>query len=140
MFVCVRVYAHITLLVTALVYSSSITPLVVERSSPSRLSRRFLRPSSSVFSFALVWDGISPMVGLVVAVSLPLVSLWANLLGGLFPLLAVWMGYNPAVTSAPLMTTVVDSSGLVIYFLTARAIMPKFASAAAAGAGDGTIS
>lgn len=50
------------------------------------------------------------MVGLVVAVSLPLVSLWANLLGGLFPLLAVWMGYNPAVTSAPLMTTVVDSS------------------------------
>lgn len=50
----------------------------------------------------------------MVAVSLPLVSLWANLLGGLFPLLAVWMGYNPAVTSAPLMTTVVDSSvGLV---------------------------
>lgn len=40
-----------------------------------------------MFSFSLVWDGISPMVGLVVAVSLPLVSLWANLLGGLFPLL-----------------------------------------------------
>jgi len=87
-----------------------------------------------VFSFALVWDGISPMVGLVVAVSLPLVSLWANLLGGLFPLLAVWMGYNPAVTSAPLMTTVVDSSGLVIYFLTARALMPKFAEVAGEGA------
>ena len=44
--------------------------------------------------------------------------------------------YKPAVTSAPLMTTVVDSSGLVIYFLTARAIMPRFA-ATAGGAGDG---
>lgn len=46
-----------------------------------------MSPYLSVFSFALVWDGISPMVGLVVAISLPLVSLWANLLGGLFPLL-----------------------------------------------------
>lgn len=39
------------------------------------------------------------------AISLPIVSLWANLLGGLFPLLSAKYGYNPAVTSAPLMTT-----------------------------------
>ena len=48
------------------------------------------------------------------------------------------VAYKPAVTSAPLMTTVVDSSGLVIYFLTARAIMPRFA-ATAGGAGDGGL-
>lgn len=54
---------------------------------------------------------------------------WCGECKRLYPA-AVWMGYNPAVTSAPLMTTVVDSSGLVIYFLTARAIMPTFAEAA----------
>ena len=76
-----------------------------------------------IFCMSIVWEGFSPQVGLTVAVSLPVVSLWANMLGGLFPLAAVWFGYNPAVTSAPLMTTVVDSSGLVIYFLIAKWIL-----------------
>ena len=35
------------------------------------------------------------------------------------------LGFNPAVTSAPLMTTIVDSSGLVIYFLVAQRLMPE---------------
>jgi Mg/Co/Ni transporter MgtE len=54
---------------------------------------------------------------------LQIVSCWANLLGGLFPLLSVQMGLNPAVTSAPLMTTCVDSTGLLIYFLVAKVVM-----------------
>ncbi|EOD28705.1 hypothetical protein EMIHUDRAFT_114097 [Emiliania huxleyi CCMP1516] len=37
------------------------------------------------------------------------------------PLLAARLGSNPALTSAPLMTTVIDSSGLLIYFLVAWA-------------------
>eukprot|EP00898_Chlorokybus_atmophyticus_P004700 jgi/Chlat1/5230/Chrsp33S05079 len=73
-----------------------------------------------IFTISMCWGGISHGVGMTVAVALPLVSLWANMLGGLFPLLAVKFGYNPAVTSAPLMTTVVDSSGLVIYFYIAK--------------------
>jgi Mg/Co/Ni transporter MgtE len=77
-----------------------------------------------VYLLALCWDGLDPIVGLVVAISLPLVSLWANMLGGVLPLAATHLGYNPAVTTAPLMTTIVDSSGLVVYFLTAKAIMP----------------
>lgn len=52
-----------------------------------------------------------------------LVSLWANVLGGVFPLLSARFGFNPAVTSAPLMTTVVDSSGLIIYFYIAKIVM-----------------
>ncbi|KAK3250225.1 hypothetical protein CYMTET_40381 [Cymbomonas tetramitiformis] len=75
------------------------------------------------FLLSFLWDGISPRVGVAVGVSLPVVSLWANCLGGLFPLCATWLGYNPAVTSAPLMTTVVDSSGLVIYFLVAKWVL-----------------
>eukprot|EP00959_Pyramimonas_sp_CCMP1952_P435132 9111352-Pyramimonas_sp.AAC.2 len=76
-----------------------------------------------IFCMSIVWEGFSPQVGLTVAVSLPIVSLWANMLGGLFPLVAVYLGYNPAVTSAPLMTTVVDSSGLIIYFMIAKWIL-----------------
>ena len=33
-----------------------------------------------VFFLSLAWEGISPLVGLVVAISLPLVSVWANVL------------------------------------------------------------
>lgn len=59
---------------------------------------------------------VAPSVAITVMVALPLVSLWANFLGGLFPLLAVRFGLNPATCSAPLMTTIVDASGLMIYF------------------------
>ena len=59
---------------------------------------------------------VSYHVAWVVAISLPLVSLWANLIGAALPLLAARAGANPALTSAPLMTTIIDSSGLVIYF------------------------
>ncbi|KAL6768900.1 MGTE1 [Auxenochlorella protothecoides x Auxenochlorella symbiontica] len=76
-----------------------------------------------ILGFSFLWDSISTQVGLVVAISLPLVSLWANVLGGVFPLLSARFGFNPAVTSAPLMTTVVDSSGLIIYFYIAKIVM-----------------
>merc|ERR1712106_1094523 len=63
-------------------------------------------------------------VGVVVCISLPLVSLWANFLGSALPLLAVRLRKNPAVTSAPLMTTIIDSTGLLIYFYVAMFYMP----------------
>lgn len=76
-----------------------------------------------IYAFSYMWSGMTTQVGLTVAVALPIVSLWANLLGGLFPLLAVKLGFNPAVVSAPLMTTVVDSTGLIVYFGVAKLIM-----------------
>ncbi|GAB4822701.1 hypothetical protein N2152v2_009747 [Parachlorella kessleri] len=76
-----------------------------------------------IFVFSFLWSGMSSEVGLTVAIALPVVSIWANILGGVFPLLSARFGFNPAVTSAPLMTTVVDSSGLVIYFLIAKWIL-----------------
>lgn len=63
---------------------------------------------------------VSLHVGVVVAISLPLVSLWANLIGAALPLIAARLGSNPALTSAPLMTTIIDSSGLLIYFAVAH--------------------
>lgn len=63
---------------------------------------------------SFVWSGLPKDVAITVAVSLPAVSVWANMLGGVFPLVAVYFGRNPAVVSAPLMTTVVDATGLAM--------------------------
>ncbi|MCC6838563.1 MAG: magnesium transporter [Flavobacteriales bacterium] len=56
------------------------------------------------------------LVGLVVALSLVGVVLWGNLVGSLFPLLLKRLGMDPAAASAPFVATVVDVTGLVIYF------------------------
>ncbi len=57
-----------------------------------------------------------PLIGLAVGVSLVGVVLWGNLIGSLFPLLLKRLGMDPAVSSAPFVATVVDVTGLVIYF------------------------
>jgi len=56
------------------------------------------------------------MVGLVVGITLVGVVLWGNLVGSLFPLLLKRLGLDPATSSAPFVATVVDVTGLVIYF------------------------
>jgi magnesium transporter len=44
------------------------------------------------------------------------VVLWGNLIGSLFPLVLKRFGFDPATSSAPFVATVVDVTGLVIYF------------------------
>jgi len=73
-----------------------------------------------ILGFSCVWSGISIQVGATVAMALPLVSLWANGLGAFLTLLADRLKFDPAVTSVPFMTTIVDSTGLVIYFYIAK--------------------
>lgn len=62
-------------------------------------------------------------VAVVVGVSLLLICLLAALVGGLSPLLAKRLGVDPALVSAPVVTTVVDVLGLVIYFGVASAML-----------------
>ncbi|MFN8351961.1 MAG: magnesium transporter [Flavobacteriales bacterium] len=56
------------------------------------------------------------MIGLAIGVSLTGVVLWGNLVGSSFPLVLKRLGMDPAVSSAPFVATVVDITGLVIYF------------------------
>jgi magnesium transporter len=74
------------------------------------------------FGLALLW-GAGVSMGIVIALSLPAVCTWANIVGGLVPLLAERLGIDAAVVSAPLITTVVDASGLALYFLIARIVL-----------------
>ncbi|WP_016698107.1 magnesium transporter [Actinoalloteichus spitiensis] len=59
----------------------------------------------------------------VVAVSLVVVCTWAAIVGGSMPLVAKKLGVDPAVVSAPMVTTLVDATGLIIYFMTARLVL-----------------
>jgi magnesium transporter len=59
----------------------------------------------------------------VLALSLVAVCTLAATVGALMPMLARRIGIDPAVVSAPFVTTVVDTTGLLLYFLIARVLL-----------------
>lgn len=59
------------------------------------------------------------LVAITVAVALVGVVLWGSLIGSLLPFLLRRLGFDPATSSAPLVATLVDVTGLVIYFTVA---------------------
>ncbi|MQA24148.1 MAG: magnesium transporter [Micromonosporaceae bacterium] len=62
-------------------------------------------------------------IALIVGLSLVAICAWAATVGATMPLLAKRLRIDPAVVSAPMVTTFVDATGLMIYFLTARAVL-----------------
>lgn len=71
------------------------------------------------FFRALLW-GVDHDLALCVAVTILAVCTWANAVGAAIPLAAQRFGIDPTVVSAPLITTLVDASGLFIYFTVAH--------------------
>jgi magnesium transporter len=74
-------------------------------------------------AFIAGWIVAGVLVGLVVGISVVLVCIWAATVGSLMPLMARALNIDPAVISAPLVTTLVDATGLVIYFVAAGVIL-----------------
>jgi Mg/Co/Ni transporter MgtE len=70
--------------------------------------------------------GISQHVSTVIFCTLPLVSTIASTLGSAIPFLCVSFGLDPSVIAAPAMTSFVDVSGLLSYFLIANRIFKLF--------------
>jgi magnesium transporter len=60
---------------------------------------------------------------IIIASTLLVICTWASFSGGLLPVVAKRVGVDPAVVSAPVITTLVDATGLVIYFLIAAAVL-----------------
>ena len=60
---------------------------------------------------------------LVVGLSLIGVVLWGNLSGSMLPFVLSKMGLDPAVTSAPFVSTLSDVTGIIIYFSIAIALL-----------------
>ena len=74
------------------------------------------------FGRALLW-GSSLALSAVVGLTIIAICTWANTIGSIIPLVAQKLRIDPAVVSAPLITTLVDATGLAIYLLIAKAIL-----------------
>ncbi len=71
----------------------------------------------------LVWQGIfhtygtyANLIAASVSISLIGVVMWGTLAGAMLPLILKKLGFDPASASAPFVATLVDVSGILIYF------------------------
>lgn len=71
---------------------------------------------------ALFWRAPLPLA-ITVAVTMFAICVWSTTVGSLVPILAQRFGVDPVVLSAPLITTLVDATGLIIYFTIAKLIL-----------------
>jgi magnesium transporter len=79
-----------------------------------------------IFIWAQFTDIYGPhyfLVAISVALALVLVVMWGSLSGSLLPIFLKRLGLDPAVASAPFVATLVDVTGLVIYFSVALTVL-----------------
>jgi magnesium transporter len=77
-----------------------------------------------------IWSAFSNIYGphwfwvaLTVSFALIGVVLWGTLAGSMLPFILRGLGFDPATSSAPFVATLVDVTGLVIYFGIAAAVL-----------------
>lgn len=73
--------------------------------------------------FSNIYGPHWPLVATTVGVALVGIVLWGSLMGSMLPLLLKRCGLDPATSSAPFVATLVDVTGLIIYFSVAFLIM-----------------
>jgi magnesium transporter len=78
----------------------------------------------------LLWQALfhtygshAAVIAITVGLSLVGVVLWGTIAGSMLPFLLRRLGFDPASASAPFVATLVDVTGLVIYFTTAQVVM-----------------
>jgi magnesium transporter len=75
---------------------------------------------------ASLWQGI-PLLGLAVGISMFTTITIAALIGTLVPIFFNHYGFDPALSSGPIVTTIKDVTGLLIYFWIASLFLPYIA-------------
>ena len=71
---------------------------------------------------AITWN-TGHAVALTVSVAIFAIVVWANGLGSILPILVQKIGLDPTVVSGPAMSTLVDTTGLLIYFTIAGLLL-----------------
>ncbi|HRB70088.1 MAG TPA: magnesium transporter, partial [Chitinophagales bacterium] len=78
----------------------------------------------------VIWNSFSPiygehyiLIGITIWFTLLFIVLWGTLCGAMLPILLKRLGFDPATSSAPFVATLVDVTGLVIYFAVAALIL-----------------
>lgn len=77
----------------------------------------------AALALLIVWLIFGQSMAIIVSLSLVAICTLASLVGSVMPILAIRFGVDPAVVSAPFVTTIVDATGLLVYFLIARAVL-----------------
>ncbi|MGA9533264.1 MAG: magnesium transporter [Anaerolineales bacterium] len=75
--------------------------------------------------FWVLISGVEAPLALVVSITVFAITIWANLVGAAIPIFASWVGVDPTVMSAPLISTLVDATGLLIYFSVAILVLKR---------------
>jgi magnesium transporter len=78
----------------------------------------------------LVWQSLfgsygehAALLAITVGISLVGVVTWGTLSGSMLPFLLRWLRLDPASASAPFVATLVDVTGLIIYFSVAQVVL-----------------
>jgi len=69
--------------------------------------------------------GVAFELAVTVGATITAIVIWANSVASLVPIAASKFGVDPTVLSGPLMTTLIDGTGLLIYFSLAVLILPQ---------------
>ena len=75
------------------------------------------------FAKMLLFDRIAVPVALVVCLTLICTLLLSQIIGGILPVAAEKLHVDPAVMASPLITTIVDTTTLLVYFNIAKALL-----------------
>lgn len=81
--------------------------------------RIYIWQKTGIYDYGEYWFYIA----ITVAFSLIIIVLWGTLSGSLIPFLLRKIGFDPATASSPFVATLVDVSGLIIYFTIAATIL-----------------
>jgi len=73
---------------------------------------------------SLLW-GVDWQMAFTVGITLAVICTWATTVASLVPILANKVRIDPTIISGPLMTTLIDGTGLMIYFSLAALILPQ---------------
>ncbi|CAG0976432.1 partial Magnesium transporter MgtE, partial [Anaerolineae bacterium] len=63
------------------------------------------------------------LIAATVSLALMGIVLWGTLMGSMMPILMQRLGFDPAASSAPFVATMVDVTGLVVYFSVAAMVL-----------------
>ena len=116
--------------------STIIRSLALREISPKQWKAIFFREASTGFLLglllgvagagrALMWNPGDYELAATVGLTLVVICTWANAVASMVPLMAVKVGMDPTVLSAPLIATLVDATGLIIYFNVAYFFIAK---------------
>ena len=75
---------------------------------------------NAVYKFALSGDAL---LSVTLGFSLFVTVIFAQTIGGMLPILAKALKFDPALMAAPIVTTIVDAGSLTFYFMIAKAVM-----------------